>query len=394
VLDDKLPRVGQDLGSANEGRFVHALLSDAVHPGNNGLTSPSDAYLKNSGIDPERREDIVSLAEYGYRKWRDFETYMPNPMLEQAVEAALPALTVKIKGTIDLLSITPETVYFIDWKSGRRQYGHYHQMAGYAYALRQQLGLNNETLVKGIVVYLRDRRYRVYDFNADSSSDWATNLTKNVLSQPSAVTKKPGEYCRFCELYSSCDARQTQTHAIVDDILSGQPDRTKNLLANINTVNKYTPEIAQAVEDALFRLRLLERTALDTRNLLKKTLQKVGAMPLLNNTVLTLQERRFTKIVTEKAWRLLKSRLSEGELIKAATLSKTNLLGIYKRHFDKKDQSDAVNDMIEMLRSAEATEESVITAMSVVDMTPNELLEQENQQRKENESHDHDQSNE
>lgn len=333
VLDQEQKRIASrdyEL-AANLGKAVHFLCASHIDTGSYEM----DVALARHGLDSESQDELISLMSYAERAWKELEKFFPSPQTECAMKAEIyKGLT--LHGTADCVSFADsgKGAVFIDWKSGYLDSDYTHQLHGYAYCLWSVMGKPADISISGVVVFLRHRYYRTVTFTADSLKDWEYDLTHNVL--PKIDTYRPGNQCAYCELSTSCEARQVMAQSTLKAMMFGVGDndskeytnwldKASKILAILNTENKTAGAVAEIVSDMLFRIKLAEQAAERSRRILKEAVLKAGPIPLGDGDVLALRPIERRAINAESAFPVLRKMMSDKQLSASMSLSLTKI---------------------------------------------------------------------
>jgi hypothetical protein len=172
-------RVNSSGEEAEVGKAVHALAASFVKSGSFDLKGE----CLRRGIEDD--EEVAKLIGYACRAWEELARFFPMPRTERKVEG--PVLATRtgeyiVAGTCDVLSgVGTSDAMFLDWKSGFVDDGYRHQMTGYAYGAWNLLGRPAQSVITGIVAFLRHRYYRVVQYTPAMLEEWENDLTHNVL---------------------------------------------------------------------------------------------------------------------------------------------------------------------------------------------------------------------
>lgn len=323
-------KVKSQVGEATlVGRLVHSAIAKII----DGTFLDLTALVQNEGVSEDSMEEIEQLLGYFYTVRKELMPYLPQPRTEAVIEG--PEMTVgqnryQLTGTIDVCSpVSANKAVFIDWKTGRIDDAYNQQMNGYAWLLWTVMGRPSEISITGIVVFLRHRYYRVMKWDAADLSSWEYDLRHNVLPGDSTMAYSPGAYCTFCDLFTTCDARKQVVAGAIDDFLGriSKPgdatwlDRVKALLAGINEANKEEPAVCEAVAEILFRIRVCQKSIESARDLLKETVQRVGAMRIEPQRKVVIRQVEVRSLDPLTSMPVLRKYLSDRDVLSVSKIS-------------------------------------------------------------------------
>ncbi len=380
-------RISPTNDAAELGKTVHELAESWVANGDYDLGPRCDMM----GLSETQRGDVVKLMGYVTRSWEELKPYFPNPVVEQPIKSDVidgeDGKQYQIVGTTDINSaIGTDNAIFLDWKSGFLDDGYHQQMFGYAYSIWCALGRPPNTLITGVVVFLRHRYYRVAKYTATQLSQWEYDLVHNVL--PASDKFRPGKQCRFCDLYASCPARRAVVANMLDTLMpkasgTGKTEYdqfledAKGLLAGLHKGNKDAPEVGQTIEKLSFRIRMAQQQIDDAKALIRGSVARVGDIKLTGDYVLTLREVEVNKVKAVKALKLLRTKMSDTEICQAMKLSMPTLMGLYAKRFPQGQRSAAREQLFNELKDADAISVDVQHRLEEVDMSKIEMTKKE-----------------
>lgn len=377
VLGDGV-RISSDNDGATVGKIVHSMGEDYVTRGKFDLKNAVAA----EGLDDSAEEEIAKLMIYLMKAWEEVKQYFPTPKTECIVKSDpldVNGITYQIQGTCDVLSpLGACNAIFLDYKSGFLDDSYHHQMAGYAYSIWCVMGRPENTIITGIVIFLRHRYYRVVKFTADSLRQWEYDLIHNVL--PSTGKFKVGKTCRYCELRHGCAARSAVVNGTLNAVMTpnacqpGDPyvafmQRVGAMLDTLTPDQKSDPEVGQLVSEMLFRIKLAQQAIDDAHGLLRATVQRVSGIPLGNNLELALRKVEVQSLIPSKAMRVLRQHLSDSQIADAMRLSLPKLATAYAASFAKGEKAKSKNILYDALTSAGAIKTSIQERMEEIEIS-------------------------
>ncbi len=212
-------------------------------------------------------ESLAMLLRYGLKAWGELSVHFPNCRVEERLESDIAT------GTADVVHHDGVTAAVLDWKTGREQSDYQAQLMAYAYALRAKYGMPESGVVKGVVVWLRDSTFDVWDFDDDALEAFK----ERMLASAPLVGREynPGNHCGFCPRRNECVARAQylkQSTAMVLQSETLLAERT-NLGIAYERVKQLKHAIAQ-YDDALHAALLEGPIAVDDKYLCLESIGK------------------------------------------------------------------------------------------------------------------------
>jgi hypothetical protein len=361
IGDGGLVRINTAGEQAALGKVVHALAGRYIEAGRFDVK----AECNRRGFEDE--EEAAGLMNYVVRSWDELRRSFPNPQVERVIKSNVietPAGSFRIEGTADVLSGVGDTgAVFADWKTGYADDGYHNQMFGYAYCIWNVMGRPENAEILGIVAFLRHRYYRVVKYTAKTLAEWEYDLIHNVLSRVNVY--RPGKHCTHCPIYHTCDARKAETSGTVQALMlpnnlpANDPyrqfvERVTKLMASVTPDNKNQPDMIELTSQLRFRVKLVEKAVDDARELLRKTVERVGPMPLDNGYELALREIVQRVLDPVKAITVLRKHLSDAEIFDCMKASLPSLLAKKAGKFTRGEKKAAREQLEKELEAAGA----------------------------------------
>lgn len=373
--DPSLVRINSTFEAAEIGKAVHQLAANMVDGKDIDIPAVCNFYEVDE-------EDVSTLYGYAERAWGELSQFFEQPQTEVVVKSDTIDCKGKhyqIQGTGDVISpIGSHNAIFLDWKTGFLDDSYHQQMAGYAYAIWCVLGRPEETLITGIVAFLRHRYYRVVKYDATALKAWEFDLLHNVL--PSVDKYRPGKTCRHCELFATCPARSALVGATLQAIMyPNQADpldptvvflkEARRLLAGITPANRHEPVTGEAVDQLLVRIKLAEQQIDEAKHLIRSAVQRAGYIPMPGGMALTLRPLQVEKIIPKKAIKTLRAQLSEAAILDAMQISLPKVLAAKRTASPKGEKITAADQLREALRREGATNILIQERLEEVDLS-------------------------
>jgi hypothetical protein len=351
----------QENAAATVGTAVHALLSDLVCDGKYDLFNT----LAQHGLS-KYDEDVAELASYGVKAWREIGHFFPSAQVEVACSVKPHGGGPSLEGTIDVVApISEKAAIFADWKTGYLDAGYHNQMWGYALAIWDTMGRASDFTCTGIVVFLRHRYYRIVKYTAGEIEEWERSLVRNVLGNSKLY--KVGRACRYCKLHDACPARQQKVTAFIDLLIRGGDPLTtadpefaryvldcKQMILKATRENKTDPRLAAAVNDLSYMTKLAEQQIEAMRATTRTMVERVGPVPLTENTALALRKIDMKKLDPQRALPVLRKKLDDVAICDAMRISLPQVLAKVSALALKGERPIIQDELMSELEEAEA----------------------------------------
>jgi len=337
ILSTQHSRIGNSGIPAMMGRAGHKFMSTHLEGGATDLRK----CMASEGLDTTDQklyDELNMLCEYCVNTWGQIKHFFIDPRIEVPSKFMITS-DYELSGTMDVVAsvgreMLSENVNAIvlDWKFGFIDYGYYNQIMGYAWQVWKVLG-EPQSIIATVCVFPRHRFYRVHRFSWQEIKQWAYDLEHNTLSRPDTFV--PSYRCATCEIAHSCSARAKVVLQTMTDLCSGGADLTKlsDQVANIDAATKTDPDIGRAVLQMLRNIKIMEEAVTRARSVLKSTVDKVGAIPVLdeagNKMELTQTIVNRRKLATGPTWAVLQKHMDTNQIAKATTFSISKLRDAY-----------------------------------------------------------------
>ena len=320
------------------GSCVHDVLAAMVDKGENKLP-PYQPFADSHGV--TNLDELGMLAWYGLKAWDELGDYFPNPMTEVPLDCWMQDPDgAKLTGHMDVYQPGNEWSYVLDWKSGRLDSDHYHQMAGYA---KLAMGDSNPSKgVKVVVVMLRDQTYRVYSFTRGSLVDWSAKFVSDIIEWDGRFTV--GEHCRFCPRSMDCPARTAMVRSTITDIMAPGTPHTE--LAPCDLLDLY--QRAKVVGAAIDQYKEFMRTYVRIN----------GPVEDARGRSLGLHDKSRSSIDARKAWPVVRGYLTDDEMAPAVKIQKTDLMKAVSAKAERGQKGKVKAALMQQLQDAGAVSET------------------------------------
>lgn len=338
---DKLTVVDQSIEASEAGTLIHALAEDFVSTGSFDL-EPLRKRLSKEDYDRAGRLMRNFLA-----MWKEAKQHVTSPETEIALRAETDTLI--LTGHIDLLSSQPGQAYLIDYKTGRQHEDHYHQLAGYAFLVWDRAGRPREYIVNASAVYLEDLSVHAYRFTAKDIQKWTQQVDTQALDSRYIVSRK----CAGCHLSSGCPAHLAFVSGAIAAFTEGTaiPGKTWESMRSADRGR------------LLDRIYVIER-AIDRAKLgLRNTVRAKGSLDIGDGKEMVLVDETNTFLDTRRALPVLNKKLGPDVLAQVARLPLDDVLSAYSRRASKGRKLKAREDLLALLKKANAVISVVSTKM-------------------------------
>ena len=186
------PSVDATNDAAADGTAVHAGLASVVR----GMAPDAAHELMLAEHPACNRGEVTPLFWAGVKMWGEIQKWATDPSAE--VELFSGCLT----GHADVVSNFGYTVSCGDWKSGRKDRDHKHQVFGYAWLLLQRASDVQQVTVH--IFWLREKEIESYTVTRERADAWYQQLQGEVVDWDGKY--HAGPHCTFCPRRTSCPA--------------------------------------------------------------------------------------------------------------------------------------------------------------------------------------------
>lgn len=200
-------------------------------------------------------EELRALCALGAKLWERVRESFPGSIGEADLKLELEGAV--LTGHMDLVSIAGDVARIGDWKLGRVDRNHEHQMRAYcALVLLTYPSLREAT---GTILWVRDQEIENYTVSRADAVAWAERVEREVVRWDG--TYRPGGHCEHCPRSHECaaaNARLRRDVAIIADkdlvsrveneLLAMPPDEVVALVEKARTVEKLAARVCAAVK--------------------------------------------------------------------------------------------------------------------------------------------------
>lgn len=214
-------------------------------------------------------------------------------------------------GNADIAGRQGRTGLVVDYKSGRLDADHTHQLNGYGYCWMQHLGPEIEK-VTVIVGMLRTGTWDVTHLTREQLISWSEELSRRIRNGRGNFN--PGESCAYCQRRTNCPGRQALLRTITKDwSVEGAP------------IIDWTPETRAAMGPAIGtmygRAKFVESVAEEFRAAVKADVLEHGPLPIGDGRQLAITETNKRVLDPAKARPILEKYLSADDIDSATKIS-------------------------------------------------------------------------
>jgi len=245
--------------------------------------------------------------------WDVIRDDFPDPQVEKQLVQALPNFM--LCGHPDLYGVKDGILRVPDWKSGYNTDADVlPQLMGYAYLAHCEIPKDTPiSKIELSVVWLRDKTIQEWEFTPTQVKEWMRDLHKRAGAW-NGNDFTAGEHCQYCPRFHDCPARQALARSAVQDIM------------DLDVATATRADMSKRLPDVYFRVQIVQRQIDAFRDWLRGEIQKNGPMVCGPEKILRLQPRNKAVLDVQKGWQIFRGVLSDDELNKCMTVSKTKLL--------------------------------------------------------------------
>jgi hypothetical protein len=225
-------------------------------------------------------DELAILMAQTAKIWRYLQRWFPSPRVEYRLSSELLG-----GGTADVVHHDGDTAAVNDWKSGRVQRNYRWQLWGYAYDLRETLGMPRSGVIDSATSWVRTGDVEQHGFTERELDAMADE--HRALESKLGEVYAPGEHCGFCPRRHKCGAYTAALRA------------TTTALAPIGKAIETGSPTGLTVDDlvrAYPQAKLLEDLLAAYRELLKAGLADGARLPVGDGRVLYLADIQRTKL--------------------------------------------------------------------------------------------------
>lgn len=319
------------------------------------------AIARRHGVE---ESDLRPLAWYGSRAWYELAPSMPGAVAELALEADLIAddhTITTVTGHIDAVAVSDDVAACVDWKSGRKDKNHYHQVMGYcALVFDDQPGIDR---IHASVVWLRAQEIETMTITRADAGAWCRRLLAEVVNWSGRYTT--GAHCVYCPRSHDCPAVVASQRRDIE-VIEQWPGGLSNLDAGLASL-----EPADRVE--------MWRRAKAITAVCARVVEAVRANVALSGGTLDAgdghvlritEESAGRKLDTAAAWTILQDALSDDELASCVDVRISKVESIVAKNAGRGQGATAKKVLSEKLEAANAVTRNTREVLAEVRVTP------------------------
>lgn len=330
------------------GTAVHEVLAAVTLAGDTDLPDLKP-YADSHGI--TNMDEFRVLCYFGLQAQEQVAEFFPNPMIEVLLETIVTE-NVTLSGHMDLYQPGLDWSNLADYKSGRLDTDHYHQMMAYAALAIEDS--NPKLGVKAAVILLREQSIRYYTFPRAKIRDWLNSLVRDVVKWDGSFVV--GGHCRFCARAGSCEARTAMVRQTIDEIgdagLQFDP---------ASSGAEFAPYLVGLFE----RAKVVESLVKGFIERVREEIQLNGPMPSGDGRTLQLKIEHRDKIDAEAAWPVLVDYLEDEELAPCVSVSKTKVLSAITSKAARGTMGGVKNQVMRRLADAGAVTQTEVRKLTL-----------------------------
>lgn len=264
--------------------------------------------------------EVGALFAAGRRAWDALHDEIPGEIRSEVSLAAEFAADFvsegfSLTGHPDVLGVDLEfgEATILDWKSGRVDRNHYHQLAGYAalvFAAHPQV-----SKAKAAIVWLRSGEREVYAFSRPTIGAWIDRVRAEIVAAD-ASAYRVGKQCDHCARAHDCPgatalARRDVAALSSDDVAAMVKAKLEGIApADLGRLYRQAKSVG-AMAEAVRKLTKERVTAAG------------GKMDLGDGEELAIEPQERREIDTARAWPVLQARLTGEQIAGAVTVGLT-----------------------------------------------------------------------
>jgi len=280
-------RIVQSNNAADLGTAVHEALRSLAETGRvdwDALPASAERHGANT-------DEMRALCAMGCRLWNSVSDSFQGAITEQELKAEV-APGVTLTGHADIMAISVTSIRVGDWKTGRKDADHSHQLRAYAaLALLSSQGIEEAT---GTALWLRDGEIENYTLTRADADAWLRELRERVIDWSGAFY--PGSHCRFCPRDHECEAANALTRRAIAAVAN------RELIERAECDLPTMP--AEQIIDIYRKATLVEGYCDRVRKALREYVLANGDI-VANGVRLTVTTEKRRKVIPIAAWPVL-----------------------------------------------------------------------------------------
>ena len=331
------PSVDMPNDASADGTAVHAGLASVVRG-----VAPGAAHELMLAEHPAcNRDEVTPLFWAGVKMWGEIQKWAIDPSAEVALAAGCLTGHADIVSDFGLLSCA-------DWKSGRKDRDHKHQVFGYAWLLLQRIAEVQQVTVH--VLWLREREIESYTVDRARADAWYQQLQDEVVNWNGKY--HAGPHCAFCPRRTSCPA---VTALVRQDVAMFAEGKTFELSTCTG------PELCGHFRKIKMLQHLLDAAE---RNARSEIGHRGDVLDGEGGVIHYVEAEGPRDVDTLKAWDALTKRLTDEELAPCLKVRLGELETALKAKAGKGKGAAAVRELNEELKAAGAVSRETVQRLT------------------------------
>lgn len=299
-------------------------------------------------------EDLEPLCAFLASSWKTLAPHFPSsPQTEVPLEAEI-AESIILRGTVDLISITPDSLSILDWKTGRGTNSHIGQLKSYALLAYIKHGMPSSGFI-----LVAEARATIGEVVVHRLSKETLELHREDLERAVAKAGReysPGEPCYFCPRVAECQARI---------------DYARSSIAALTTAKEELQAMDAGRLGLLYDRAKFAKSAIAKYDKLIDEALKDGPIDIGNGRELRTEEEAQEKLKAAHTlkWAREVAKLNVDEANALFSASKTALRSILAERAGKGKGAAAYREAMKNLKEHGAIEIKTVAKKKIVDVS-------------------------
>ena len=352
-LDQQGPRIETgDQEAAVLGTAAHLVLTRWI---DGDRDYDPDEVASTLDVDPG---ELGLLCRFGWQAWERVRHHFAHPQTELPLEHTADGIT--LSGHLDVLSDAGLRLYIADWKTGRVDADHEHQLRGYAW-----LALANHPEAAGVSavsIRVRDGIADWHSWDREEMSRWWQRLVAHVRDRD---TFRPGRHCGHCPRGATCQAK---TDLLVQMASSLIPAHEAMRLPKAEAMREISGQLTDLQLVQLHLASRAVRVAVEiASDIVRAEVQRRGGRvtdPAINE-MLELRDQVQRHIDYAAGRQVLEEEFEPEALARCLDVRKTRVEEEVKASAGKGQKGRAVKELMERLDAVGAITRKTITRLEV-----------------------------
>lgn len=333
--------IDEDHEGGRMGTAAHEGQATLVNTGRVDWDAVPD-IARRHGVDEAELRSLLGLAS---RLWDQVRNSFPNASAE--VELSYESDDFVLTGHVDVLGVSAGVAHIGDWKDGRLDSDHSHQLLGYAFLVLASGGVDR---AETGVLWVRETEYEHRTVTADQAKAWIHRLHSEVVQWDGVY--HPGNHCHNCRRAHECPARRAVVRRDVEAIAGMDLDE--------QAIAALTPE--QRI-DLVIKARAVAQIAERFVGAIKADVAKNGDCEG-GGKKLTLQKTERRSLRSWEAFPVLQEKLDDAEMAQVTEISLAKAEEMVRSKAPRGKKAIAERELNEALAKAGAI--STTESMSLV----------------------------